>query len=92
MDRIEHTVQHGQFRIIATSAKVLAHSLKPERWDALVSVWRLRDDARAEEPVMIDFRDRKWPNAEQAISEAIAVAKQRIDTADPSLRENSRNA
>ena len=79
MDRMERTVRHGKYRIIATAAKTLERGPGRAEWDVLVSVWQLGNEANAADPVMLRLADRKWSDPALAIREAVDVAKQRID-------------
>jgi len=79
MDRMERTVRHGKYRIIATAAKTLERGPGRAEWDVLVSVWKLGNGVDAVDPVMLRLGDRRWSDPALAIREAVDVAKQRID-------------
>ena len=82
MDRIEHVVLHGDFRVVATAEKVQPRGPDEPRCKVLVSLWQLGKDAVSSTPEMIRLEDpRATSLGEAADQRAHAV------TRGPSFRD-----
>jgi hypothetical protein len=78
MDRFEHVVSHGDFRVVATAEKVQPQTSDEARWKVLVSLWQLGKDPASSTPEIIHLDDPRATDPAEVISDAVAVAVQRI--------------
>jgi TfoX/Sxy family transcriptional regulator of competence genes len=81
MDRIEHVVRHGDFRVVATAENMHPRTPGEAKWKVLVSLWKLENEATST-PEMIRLEDRRSADLSEALSGAVALAKRRIDEHD----------
>src|SRR5262245_36095637 len=79
MDRFEYIVRHGDFRVVASAEKVEMQRLNQARWKVLVSMWPLGKDPAISTPEMIHLEDPRSTDPAEALSNAVALAQQRID-------------
>jgi hypothetical protein len=79
MDRMEQVVRHGDFRVVATAEKIRPRKPDDARWQVLVSLWKVGDDATAPAPEIMRFEDRQSPGLREALSGGVALAMRRID-------------
>jgi hypothetical protein len=78
MDRIEHVVLHGDFRVVATAEKVQPRGQDEPRCKVLVSLWQLGKDAVSSTPEMIRLEDPRATSLGEALSTGVALAMRRI--------------
>jgi hypothetical protein len=80
MDRMEHVVRHGDFRVVATAERARSRATAGEaRWEVLVSLWNVDKDPVSAKPEMIRLEDRSSADLGAALSGAVELAKKRID-------------
>ena len=79
MDRMEHVVDHGEFRLVGSAEKLRQETPEDAKWKVLVSMWKVGDDATKRSPEMIRLEDRRSPDLGAALSDALSQAIRRID-------------
>ena len=79
MDRFEHVVRHGDFRVVASAEKVERLRFNQGRWKVVVSLWPLGKDPATATPEMIRVEDPRATDPGEALSNAVALARRRID-------------
>ena len=79
MDRMEHVVDHGEFRIVGSAERLHPQTPDDAKWKVLVSMWKVGDDATKRAPEVIRLEDRRSPDLRAALSDALALAMRRID-------------
>ena len=79
MDRFEQVVSHGDFRVVASAEKVERRRSDEARWKVVVSLWPLGKDPATSTPEMIHLEDPRATDPEEVLSNAVALAQQRID-------------
>ena len=79
MDRLEHVVGHGNFRVVASAEKIGGQHSNRKRWKVLVSLWPLGKDPPTSTPEMIHFENGQESDPGEALGNAIALVQRRID-------------
>jgi hypothetical protein len=79
MDRFEHVIRHGDFRVVASAEKLQLQRLNQARWKVVVSLWPLGKDPATITPEMIHLEDPRATDPEKVLSDAVALARRRID-------------
>jgi hypothetical protein len=79
MDRIEHVVDHGEFRLVGSAERLHPETPDDAKWKVLVSMWKVGEDATKRTPEMMRLEDRQSPDLSAALSDALELAMRRID-------------